>query len=140
MIRYALSCEAGHDFEGWFPSIDACDKQLEKGLVTCAQCGSVKVKKALMAPAVSTKKVESGLKKHAMALAAEHAKLAALRNHVEQNFENVGDQFPEEARKIHYGETEKRDIFGEASVDEAKELIEEGVEVAPLPGPSRTDA
>ncbi|MGZ0188595.1 MAG: DUF1178 family protein, partial [Alphaproteobacteria bacterium] len=84
MIRYALSCEAGHDFEGWFPSIDACDKQLEKGLVTCAQCGSVKVQKALMAPAVSTKKGEAGLKKHAMALAAEHAKLAALRDHVEQ--------------------------------------------------------
>ncbi len=140
MIRYALVCTAGHEFEGWFPGIDACDAQLDKGMVTCPDCGSAEVQKALMAPSVSTRKDDGGLKKHAMALAVHRAKLVALREHVEQNFENVGEKFPEEARRIHYGETERRDIYGEASLDDARELIEEGVEVAPLPGPSRTDA
>jgi len=140
MIRYALVCKNGHEFEGWFPGIDACDKQLDKGLVACPDCGSVKVKKALMAPSVASKKGDGAPNKAAMAFAAERAKLEALRRHVEQNFENVGERFPEEARRIHYGETEKRDIFGEASLAEAKELVEEGVEVAPLPGPVRNDA
>lgn len=140
MIRYALVCKAGHEFEGWFPGIDACDKQLDKGLVECPDCGSKKVKKGLMAPAVASKKDSGDAKKHAMAFAAHQAKLTALREHVEQNFDNVGERFPEEARRIHYGETESRDIYGEATVAEAKELIEEGVELAPLPGPVRTDA
>lgn len=141
MIRYALVCKAGHEFEGWFPGIEACDKQLDKGLVACPDCGSTKVEKALMAPNVAPKKSDDGgLKKHAMAFAEHQAKLQALRDHVEQNFEDVGERFPEEARRMHYGEADKRDIYGEASVDEAKELIEEGVEVAPLPGPTRTDA
>lgn len=140
MIRYALVCKAGHEFEGWFPGIAACDTQLGKGLVACPDCGSTKVQKALMAPAVAPKKDLAGAKKRALAFAAHQAKLAAVREHVEQNFENVGERFPEEARRIHYGETEKRDIYGEASLQEAKELVDEGVEVAPLPGPQRTDA
>lgn len=144
MIRYDLVCESGHEFEGWFPGSDACDKQLGKGLVDCPECGSKKVRKALMAPSVTPKqnrRADGGAaKKQAMAFAAQQAKLAALREHVEQNFENVGERFPEEARRIHYGETEKRDIYGEASLEDAKELVDEGVEVAPLPGPTRTDA
>ena len=141
MIRYSLQCGDGHEFEGWFASSDACDKQLKRGLVECPDCGSTKVEKALMAPSVSTsrKKAETE-KKRAMAYAAHQAKLEALRNHVEQNFENVGDRFAEESRKIHYGETEKRDIYGEATLAEAKDLIDEGIEVAPLPGKARTDA
>lgn len=140
MIRYDLICEAEHPFEGWFPGSDACDDQLANGLLECPSCGSANVRKALMAPAVSSKKDDSGLKRHAMAIAEQHAKLAALRDHVEQNFENVGERFSEEARRIHYGETEKRDIYGEATLSEAKELVDEGVEVAALPGPVRTDA
>jgi len=141
MIRYALACDNGHDFEGWFPGSEACDKQLKLGLVACPDCASTTVKKALMAPSVrTTKGKDDGKSKQAMALAAHKAKLQALRAHVEQNFEDVGDRFPEEARRIHYGETEKRDIYGKASLDEAKELVEEGVEVAPLPGPMRSDA
>lgn len=140
MIRYALTCDAGHEFEGWFPGIDACDKQLKKGLVACPDCGSAKVKKALMAPSVAPKKDSAAQKSRAMAFAARQAKLAALREHVETNFEHVGERFPEEARRMHYGETDKRDIYGEASPAEAKELVEEGVEVAPLPTPARSDA
>jgi hypothetical protein len=140
MIRYAMVCKAGHEFEGWFASIDACDKQLDKGLVDCPECGSKKVQKALMAPAVAPKKDADREKKRAVAFAAEQAKLAAIREHVEQNFEDVGERFPEEARRMHYGESERRDIYGEASPNEAKELVEEGVDVAPLPGPVRTDA
>ena len=140
MIRYDLVCKAGHEFEGWFPGSDACDKQLKKGLVSCPECASTKVKKALMAPSVAPKKSGEALKAQAAALAAQHAKLAAFRAHVEQNFENVGSAFPEEARKIHYGETEKRDIYGEATLDDARSLVEEGVEIAPLPGPARSDA
>lgn len=140
MIRYVLVCKAGHEFEGWFPGIDACDKQLDKGLVECPDCGSKKVQKALMAPAVASKKDSGEAKKLSMAMAEQQAKLAALREHVETNFEHVGDQFPEEARRIHYGETERRDIYGEASLEEAKELVEEGVELAPVPGPTRSDA
>jgi len=99
------------------------------------------VKKALMAPAIAPKKSDSdAARKRVMAFAEHRAKLAALREHVEQNFENVGERFPEEARRIHYGEAERRDIYGEASLAEAKELVEEGVEVAALPGPIRTDA
>ena len=140
MIRYALACKKGHEFEGWFPGIEACDKQLAKGLVECPECGSKKVQKALMAPSVAPKKDSDGAKKRAMAFAETQAKLAALRQHVEQNFENVGERFPEEARRMHYGETDKRDIYGEATIAEAKELVDEGVDVAPLPGPTRTDA
>ncbi len=140
MIRYALSCAAGHEFDGWFPDSSGCDIQLERHLVTCPDCGSVKVRKALMAPAVRTGSRDASAKRQALALATHQAKLEALRAHVEQNFENVGDRFPEEARRIHYGETEARDIVGEASLDEAKSLIEEGVEVAPLPIRPRTDA
>jgi hypothetical protein len=142
MIRYDLTCENDHAFEGWFPGSDACDTQIAKGLLECPICASRKVRKALMAPAVSAKKgdAEQDFKQQAMAFAATQAKLAAMRAHVEENFENVGDEFAEEARRIHYGETEKRDIYGEATLPQVKELVDEGVEIAPLPTPARSDA
>lgn len=141
MIRYALVCKAGHEFEGWFPGIEACDTQLDKGLISCPECGSAKIKKALMAPSVASKKADADEAVRAgAALVARRAQLAAVRAHVEQNFENVGERFTEEARRIHYGETERRDIYGEATLQDAKELVEEGVEIAPLPGPARSDA
>ena len=156
MIRYSLICERKHDFEIWFKNSADYDKQAKRGLVTCPACGSAKVEKALMAPALgrSTKKgahvpmPESAptAPKHpspaenktpvAMMSPQEHefrAKLKELRDHLTKNADNVGAKFPEEARKMHYGESEHRSIYGEASPQEAKELLEEGVEFHPLP-------
>ena len=155
MIRYSLVCERKHDFEIWFKNSADYDKQAKRGLVTCPACGSAEVEKALMAPALGR-----GKKKDVHAPAAEappttealvpvenktpvamispqeqefRAKLKELRDHLTKNAENVGGKFPEEARKMHYGETEHRSIYGEASPQEAKELLDEGVELHPLP-------
>lgn len=129
MIVYNLQCEHGHEFEGWFPSAHGCDEQIGAGHVSCAQCGSTNVSKAIMAPAVR------GTKKQNLAdyTNTMQAELAALRAHVETNCEDVGEKFPDEARKIHYGETEERGIFGTAGPKDVKELLEEGIGVAPLP-------
>ena len=130
MIVYNLRCRNAHEFEGWFRDSAAFDAQSKSGKLTCPVCDSRKVEKAIMAPAVS------GAKK-ATVTAAEAKKMrqfmTGLRKYVEENAENVGEKFPEEARKIHYGEIEERPIYGEASLEEAKELIEEGIDVAPLP-------
>ena len=131
MIRYSLQCENGHEFESWFASSDAYDKQVKRKLVTCPACGSAKVEKAIMAPAVA------GTKKSARAKAADARQLqqfaTGLRKYVMQNADYVGPNFAEEARKIHYGETPERHIYGEATHKEAQELLEEGVDVSPLP-------
>ena len=150
MIRYALVCEKGHDFESWFQDSAAYDKQAKRGLVNCPRCGSAKVGKAIMAPRLAgakkrTASVETPAE--APAAAAEKApvamlspqerefriKLKELREHLTKNADHVGAKFPEEARKMHYGETEHRSIYGEASPEEAKALVEEGIEFHPLP-------
>ena len=134
MIRFSLHCDRAHEFEGWFRDNDDFDTQSKRGFVECPACGSHKVSKSLMAPAVST-----GRKKEKMALAttAEQKKLMAalkeMSQKVRENAENVGDKFADEARKIHFGETEARGIYGEATVEEARGLIEDGVEFMPLP-------
>jgi hypothetical protein len=135
MIRYSLSCVSGHNFEGWFASSEAFDNQKAHGSVTCPACGSIDVDKALMAPNVTTSR-----KKDSMRLAANVpdrqemvATLRKLRQHMTENAEYVGPKFAEEARKIHYNETDKRGIYGEASSDEASALAEEGIEFHPLP-------
>ena len=155
MIRYSLICERKHDFEIWFKNSADYDKQADRGLVTCPACGSAEVEKALMAPALGrgTKKdvhvpvAESAPTAEApvpvenktpvaMISPQEHefrAKLKELREHLTKNADNVGAKFPEEARKMHYGESEHRSIYGEASPQEAKELLDEGVELHPLP-------
>jgi hypothetical protein len=154
MIRYALICEKGHDFESWFQNSAAYDKQAKRGLVTCPQCGSAKVEKAIMAPRLSATAKKRGAPIQAPALAAEtsttpaapapvamispqeqefRAKLKELRDHLTKNADDVGPKFPEEARKMHYGETEHRSIYGVASPEEAKDLSEEGIEFHPLP-------
>ncbi len=139
MIVYSLSCTKGHIFEGWFASSSAFDAQERDGKLLCPMCHSRKVSKAPMAPALS-----AGAGKQKSAPSGDELRkmrqfMTGLRKYVEDNAENVGRQFPEEARKIHYGETEERHIYGEASAEEAKELIEEGIDVAPLP-PDLTDA
>jgi hypothetical protein len=148
MIRYALRCERGHDFESWFQSSSAYDSQRKRGLVACPMCDSIKVEKAIMAPRISAKgkskqatpqpapaAEESGSSSLVMAPQEREliTKLKELRDHVLKNADNVGTKFPDEARKMHYGDIEHRAIYGEASAEEAKALVDEGIEVAPLP-------
>jgi len=154
MIHYALVCAKGHNFESWFQDSAAFDKQAKRGLVTCPHCGSAKVEKAIMAPRLSASKkrkvpaeapasaptaaAETTQEKAPVAMISpqEHefrAKLKELREHLTKNADNVGQKFPEQARKMHYGEIEHRSIYGEASPKDAQELAEEGIEFHPLP-------
>ena len=139
MIHYDLICDKGHAFDGWFRNSAAYDEQARGGLVTCTQCGSAKVEKQLMAPGIPVKSNRRSETKAVVAAPAD-PRLAELmkmmremRRHVEENAEYVGDRFAEEARKIHYEESEQRGIYGQTTPDEARELIEEGIAVHPLP-------
>jgi hypothetical protein len=140
MIRYDLICDKGHEFDGWFSDSAAYDKQAKRGLVECVHCGSCKIEKQLMAPGIAAKSNRKAETSQRMTTAPADPRMQAMvqmmrefRSHVEKNAENVGGNFAEEARKIHYNEAEKRGIYGSATPDEARELIEEGIEVAPLP-------
>ena len=149
MIRYSLRCDKDHAFESWFQSSSAYDSQVKRKLVSCPVCGSAKVDKAIMAPRIVGKKgrdraalpVEAAAETPTtestpLMMAQERelrAKIKELRDHIVKNADNVGERFPNEARKMHYGDIEHRPIYGEASPEEAKALIDEGVEVAPLP-------
>ena len=164
MIRYALACAEGHEFESWFQNSAAFDKQKKRGLVTCPVCGCAKVEKAIMAPrlarsdseeiappvpvppampaspqpasAMPPMPVPAGKSAVAMTSPQERElrnKLKELRDHVTKNAQYVGQRFPEEARKMHYGEIEHRSIYGEASPEDAKALHDEGIEFHPLP-------
>jgi hypothetical protein len=150
VILYNLICDKRHEFESWFPNSSAYDKQAKRGLISCPVCGSAKVEKAIMAPRLARKD-----KSTSIAVAPEEAaaapdattpvamispqerelrqKLKELRDHLTANSDNVGKRFPEEARKMHYGEIEHRSIYGEATPQDAKELHEEGIEFHPLP-------
>jgi hypothetical protein len=134
LIRFALGCDHGHEFDGWFRSSDDFEKQRKRGLIDCPECGSHKIEKTLMAPAVATSRKKE---KVALAMNVEQrrvmAEMKALTEKLRENADYVGDKFAEEARKIHFGETEPRGIYGEASPDEAKSLVEEGVPFMPLP-------
>lgn len=137
MIRYALLCAQEHEFDGWFPSSAGFEAQAASGEVSCPVCGSAEVRKALMAPGLG-RGTKKGAKSNEIPVSPEPAQklnmmMLALRKHVEENCDYVGDKFAEEARRIHYGEADQREIYGEATLDEARDLIDEGVEVAPLP-------
>ena len=150
MIKYALVCENGHDFESWFSNSEAYDKQAKRGFVECPHCGSVKVEKALMAPAVSTSKRRARNETVAQApspaadasqpvalldekqLALREA-LRELHEKITENTVDVGAQFSDEARRMHLGEAPTRAIRGQASIAEAKELWDEGIPVLPVP-------
>jgi hypothetical protein len=130
MIRYALTCGRGHDFEAWFSSSSDYDLQVEAHAVTCPTCGSADVRKAPMAPAVKrSRAIEQSNDRRRRT----YAFLKNLRAHLKQNAEHVGPAFPEEARKMYYGETEPRSIYGEATREEAEALYEEGIPAVPLP-------
>ena len=134
MIRFSLHCDKDHEFEGWFSSSKDFDGQSERGLVECPVCGSRQIGKSLMAPAVAASRDTPA---RPLAMDSEKRemmrKLRDMVQAVKQNSEDVGDRFADEARKIHHGETEARGIIGKASSDDAKSLIEEGIEIAPLP-------
>lgn len=134
MIRFSLICEKVHEFEGWFRSNDDFDMQKKRGFVDCPHCGSTKVEKALMAPAVSTSRKQE---KMALAMGEQQRRvmveMKAFAEKVKADADYVGDRFAEEARKIHFGETDARGIYGEATQEEAKALLEDGVEFMPLP-------
>lgn len=127
MIRFSLTCTQDHRFEGWFRSNEDYEAQAADGLLSCPMCESSEIRKAPMAPAVSTSERQDNLRKL----------VDKMRKQVEANADNVGEQFPTEARRMHYGESEPRAIYGEASLTEARDLVDEGIPVAPLPW--RTD-
>lgn len=169
MIVYDLKCRSGHQFEAWFNNAAGYERLKKAGHVACSVCGSTKIDKALNAPNISPSKGKSGAKQPAeapVAMAAEAtargpkldslgnyandpaaAKVGALmkqlveiRDQVEKNCDYVGDKFAEEARKMHYGEAAKRNIYGEASDNDAKSLSDEGVEFSRLPWAPRRDS
>ncbi|MDB5457602.1 MAG: hypothetical protein JWP92_3187 [Caulobacter sp.] len=133
MIKYALQCDHAHAFEGWFGSSAAFDDQAARGLVTCPVCASQTVSKQIMAPAVAGTKKRDAAAPTAQVREMMNAALGEVRRHVEDNFDYVGDAFAKEARDIHEGRSEARGIYGEASPTEVKALVEDGVQVAPLP-------
>jgi hypothetical protein len=156
MILYRLRCSKGHEFESWFKDSKSCERQEKKSLIGCAVCGDAKVTRALMAPRLGTKgnKKTAAMTSEApaappapaptpqqqqMAALAKHMPkemretLLKLREQVEKNCEHVGPKFAEEARKIHYGESDKRGIYGETSDEEAEALADEGIEFGRLP-------
>jgi hypothetical protein len=144
MIRYALRCERGHAFESWFQSSAAYESQHKRKLVTCPQCESNRVEKAIMAPRLGSKAEPGAVAntpvpdKNPVAMLSPQEreirqKLRELRDQLTQNADNVGTKFPDEARKMHYGEIKHRSIYGEASPQDAKALAEEGIEFHPLP-------
>ncbi|WP_428248022.1 DUF1178 family protein [Ferrovibrio sp.] len=139
MIKYELKCKKEHVFEAWFQDSATYDVQAKKGQVQCPHCGSRKIAKAPMAPRLARSKGAQAADEARMAADARKA-LLALREHVEKNADYVGNEFPEEARKMHYGDAETRNIYGEATPDEAKELADEGIEVASIPWIPRGDA
>ncbi len=156
MILYRLRCAKGHEFDSWFKDSRTYERQEKKSLIGCAVCGSAKVERALMAPRIGKKGKDSAVpavaetpaaeapaaptpEQQQMAALARHMPkelreaLLAVRAEVEKNCEHVGDKFAEEARKIHYGESDKRGIYGETSDEEAEALAEEGIEFGRLP-------
>ena len=137
MICYQLVCKKDHTFEGWFRDSAAFDTQARKGLLVCPTCNSKAVSKAPMAPSVAKRATLSDAAETARAM---RAWATQVRAHVEANSEYVGDRFPDVARAIHYGDEAERTVHGEASLDDARELVEEGIPVAPIPGLPRGDS
>lgn len=128
MIRYALLCDDGHDFEAWFSDSDSYDTQNERGLVECPHCGSTRIRKALVAPSVATSRKREATAAHKIADMASR-----VRAHIRTNYDYVGEDFAREARAIHDGEKPERLIYGEASPEETRALSDDGIAVTPLP-------
>jgi hypothetical protein len=136
MIRFALRCASGHEFEAWFRNGDGFEAQQQAGEIACPECGDSNVEKALMAPNIG----RSHKNRPSLSPAQMRAALVELRRQVETNCDYVGARFAEEARKIHYGEVDPRGIYGEATAEESKELTEEGISFGNIPWIPTTDA
>ena len=133
MMHYSLKCENGHTFDSWFKSAAAFDALQKAGHLTCAECGTAKVEKAVMAPRVSHGSEQENVPSLQEPQSDQERALAELRKHVENNADYVGDSFAQEARSMYLGTTPERAIHGEANGEDARKLIEDGVPVAPLP-------
>jgi len=135
VIKYGLSCDRNHDFEGWFSSAADFERQAEAALVSCPVCGSVAITKQMMAPSVATGRQKDAARAVVMGQVQKEAigKLKELVTQIRENSEDVGERFTEEARKIHYGEADARGIMGQATLEQAREMLEEGIDIAPLP-------
>ncbi len=144
MISYNLRCAKDHVFEAWFQNSTAYEEQIAKKAVACPSCGSKKIEKSIMAPSVAKggNITTRGGGDSADQLTPEvmQSMLVKIRETVEENCDYVGTEFPEEARKIHYGEADHRNIYGEATEEDAKELTEEGVEFGRIPWAQRSDS
>lgn len=148
MIHYELLCESQHRFDGWFRSSAVFEDQAGAGLVECPVCGSARVHRALMAPSVARPRTAQPAEPSGAAAPPEggvlpdqmRAALQKLRAEVERSCSYVGDQFAEEARRIHRGDTESRPIYGEASSEQAEDLSQEGIRVARIPWINRADS
>ena len=132
MIKYSLECNQSHTFDAWFSDSLNFEKQNKNNQISCPNCSSLKIKKSIMAPSIPSKNYKSNLlneKKDKVEVV-----LSKVRKHVEDNFDYVGDKFADEARSMHYGEKEEREIYGETTIEDAVDLIEEGVNVKPMLG------
>ena len=129
MIKYTLNCNNGHQFDSWFSDSASFERLREKGHLECAICSSKKVEKSLMAPVVTPKKKETLLSKQS----ALEKEIKALKQKIKATATDVGENFSAEARAMHYGEKEEKPIVGKTTIDEAKELAEEGIPFTPLP-------
>ena len=132
MIKYSLECNQSHTFDAWFSDSLNFEKQNKNNQISCPNCSSLKIKKSIMAPSIPSKNYKSDLlneKKDKVEVV-----LSKVRKHVEDNFDYVGDKFADEARSMHNGEKEEREIYGETTIEDAVDLIEEGVNVKPMPG------
>ncbi|HTO81253.1 MAG TPA: DUF1178 family protein [Methylomirabilota bacterium] len=138
MILFDLRCGKGHVFEAWFRNNATFEAQSKAKEIACPTCNNRAVEKAPMAPRIGKSGVDA--EQVAAEMAAMRKQLQALRTKVEANCDYVGDKFAEEARRIHHGEVERRDIYGEASDDEARELNDEGIEFARIPWLPRHDS
>jgi hypothetical protein len=147
MIKFSLLCRRGHEFESWFQSGEAFETQSKAGRVSCPLCQATDVTKAIMAPAIASKSEAVETKSPAQEQSPSHsnvalldprdlearAMLSAFRRHVFKEAEDVGTRFAEEARKIHDGLVEERPIHGQANIEVARALIEEGIAILPIP-------
>ena len=144
MIKYTLECRKKHRFESWFKSADAFEKLLTSGHITCSVCGNSEVSKSIMAPNIGAKSnsrtksqnINKEVSLSTPSTVTEKA-IKEFRQHIEKSSENVGSKFATEARKMHLGEAPERSIYGESTIKEAKDLIDEGISVVPLPFISR---
>ena len=135
MIRFSLRCASGHEFEAWFRNGDGYETQQKAGEIACPDCGDTHVEKALMAPSIGRSRESTPISP-----AKLRSALIELRQQVESHCDYVGPQFAEEARRIHYGESDPRGIYGEASADESRELAKEGIKFGRIPWVQPTDA